>query len=647
MDKHILCIPTGEQRGYQRFPKGTDAPLMKAWRCDLTALSQQYNLYFVACDDAVYVYQPSFPNQNLSSIPSLILHPPESSKIGPGIDWDNSHSITRILVDYLGTDEILLLTCDDGDVLGYRVSGIHRAVEKQVNQVEPADDDEVVPIFLNLNVGASAWGLAVHREARIIAISANTHKITVIAYALTNAVDPAEASDSDDYKSLPSRQEVGLAQARDTEQIVTLEADSNIPALSFNNNGEDRSGRWLFSSCISGKTILWDLLTLQPAKVYQIGWCASQGALLDAPVRKANLSQCICTDRDIAHVVWGTIMFDTRSAYKIAPTEEHSLQSKDITSWFRDVSAQKNRFGVQERKPYPTNMLWNEVEDDLTDMEIDEEEILEPRDSPKTENGSDAEDSSYMTPPGIQAFDDVQQQHPLQAIFEQLDADLMEELSFDGYTKPQIKQPYCSVSHCEQEEGGQYHFMSKKPASPFLILSKEEIFLIQQPFLPTNTECSPTNLVSMRRPLQPGPWKEVPGAMDRHAFFSQIPELAVFIIASPVGRAGVFTLYWTQDEGAERPQYGFQLEYLLPFRRGREEKVAGGPANGWLVGVAVGPVQGVLDKQGDEDASEREGGLMRPRRWRVLMYYMDHSVLSFELSKRRMDEPPGLGDLVV
>ena len=39
--------------------------------------------------------------------------------------------------------------------------------------------------------------------------------------------------------------------------------------------------------------------------------------------------------------------------------------------------------------------------------------------------------------------------------------------------------------------------------------------------------------------------------------------------------------------------------------------------------------------------------MQQPRRWRVLMYYMDHTVLSFELSKTRVGVSPVLSELVV
>jgi hypothetical protein len=62
----------------------------------------------------------------------------------------------------------------------------------------------------------------------------------------------------------------------------------------------------------------------------------------------------------------------------------------------------------------------------------------------------------------------------------------------------------------------------------------------------------------------------------------------------------------------------------------------------------VSPIQGMFDTPEDAEAtgvSEQE--VRPPRRWRILMYYMDHSVLSFELSRPRGSESPDLGELVV
>jgi hypothetical protein len=97
----------------------------------------------------------------------------------------------------------------------------------------------------------------------------------------------------------------------------------------------------------------------------------------------------------------------------------------------------------------------------------------------------------------------------------------------------------------------------------------------------------------MRRPLHPGQWVESLTSQDRHCFFSEIPELGIFIVGSPIGHAGVFSLYYAKDKDHERPRYGFKLEYLLPFHKSNQTAIAGVP-QGQLLGIAVAPTQGTI-----------------------------------------------------
>lgn len=99
-----------------------------------------------------------------------------------------------------------------------------------------------------------------------------------------------------------------------------------------------------------------------------------------------------------------------------------------------------------------------------------------------------------------------------------------------------------------------------------------------------------------------------------------------------------------------RPLYSFQLEFVLPFSNDDKSKI-------WdvegarLIGVAAGPVQGMLDRA---DRFSRKSEQIDPneerhtsRRWRVMMYFTDHTVLAFELGKRRAGESFEVDELVV
>lgn len=90
---------------------------------------------------------------------------------------------------------------------------------------------------------------------------------------------------------------------------------------------------------------------------------------------------------------------------------------------------------------------------------------------------------------------------------------------------------------------------------------------------------------------------------------------------------------------------------MLPFANSDKTKIVD-VEGARLIGVAAGPIQGTLDRvdgyrkgcrEGVGGFEERAGS----RRWRILMYYTDHTVLSFEVSKRREGEVPEFGGLVV
>jgi hypothetical protein len=336
---------------HPQIPSRANQPQIKQWRCELTALSRTRNLYFVACDDNIHVYQPNFPNQGLSKEAQLILRPPISyPNLESGIDLDNPHSITRILVDYLGHEEVILVTCDDGDVVGYRVEAIQRCLEQRAQHSskknQELESEDYVKVFLHRNVGASAWGLAVHQEARMLAISANTHNVTVLAYALAEGATLFD-SDSSDHLLHDVKEALDFPAPRRKDHVFVLRAQHNVPAVSFNNGGDDPSGRWLFSSSITGEATLWDLHQPQePARVIQVGHCANALYPFRAPVPGPGGCGCL-RPRDCPHAVWGVMFLNPRLAYEERSFDKANSEPQNPISCFQDLSKQKNAFTVR------------------------------------------------------------------------------------------------------------------------------------------------------------------------------------------------------------------------------------------------------------------------------------------------------------
>lgn len=229
--------------------------------------------------------------------------------------------------------------------MGYRVEEIQRAIDAR-ESIQDEDNSIIAPevrLFLHKNVGASAWGLAIHREARMIAISANTHRITVLAFALASPSNESPESDFSESYS-PTNNMLDFPSPREHDHIITLRAGHNVPAVSFNNNAEEPNGRWLFSTCITGEIELWDLHNLSrlPARKFEIGWCADPS---DAP--RSRLGRCGCLNADShPHGAWGAMFLDPRSAHEMpAPLEVDEDEEEDSgPPYLQQVGGQKERF---------------------------------------------------------------------------------------------------------------------------------------------------------------------------------------------------------------------------------------------------------------------------------------------------------------
>ncbi|MCJ1390760.1 hypothetical protein MMC18_003621 [Xylographa bjoerkii] len=239
-------------------------------RSNLTALSQYYNLYFVAIGTDLYVYKPQFLSQRLHAQPDCVIPLPLSGAQQPGYNNPNNpHAATHIVVGDLGDEEILVCACDDGDVIALTTrslaTGLEAGTTEFLSTLRP---------FFHCNVRMSAWGIAIHKEARLIAVSANTYEITVFAFALRqeHSPDSPQGSRQDSNVAEDIEDEIfrraenhwqeagpaGLNPDRSRDQVVILRGHPcNIPSISFCNTEDDPTGRYLISMDIEGVVVVW------------------------------------------------------------------------------------------------------------------------------------------------------------------------------------------------------------------------------------------------------------------------------------------------------------------------------------------------------------------------------------------------------
>ncbi|KAL3458694.1 hypothetical protein BJX64DRAFT_266183 [Aspergillus heterothallicus] len=320
------------EKGSERYTTADDSlgPRISRWRCNLTVLSRRRNLFFVACGHQIYVWEPAGGLQSLGSTPEMIITPIMKEPRGVGyIQPGFPHDINSILVDDLGQDEVLLLVTDSGNVCGYRVEAIFSAIKRAIEagKARPLDGAEVDPFFLEF-VDNSAWGIAIHKFARLIAVTANTGLVTVFAFALVGSASGigddvmsplGEGSDFTDYghtwihiKSNEQFKQLRqlMPEKHRTRNIKLTYTGhfSNIPSVTFLNCDLDPNGTWMVSTDIDNKVLVWKVWeSLGPFNVYYF----NDDTFRTFPTTLRN------DDRG-----WSVIALDPRTFHLLKSTEE-------------------------------------------------------------------------------------------------------------------------------------------------------------------------------------------------------------------------------------------------------------------------------------------------------------------------------------
>ncbi|KAG5957175.1 hypothetical protein E4U58_006243 [Claviceps cyperi] len=193
-------------------------PSMQEFRNNLTALSQKYNvgdLYFTAYRSYIYVYVPrSVPRQTFPRHADAQIETtssPTGRILGGTIDKKAPHMINHLAVGALGQEEIVVTGHDDGDVTAFYTKEIADYIRSRLNTgsrntmsregwnlLSPAPSRCKVPIpFFKENIGSSVWGLAIHQQSRLIAVSSKRSEITVFAPALAASKPREQPCDCD------------------------------------------------------------------------------------------------------------------------------------------------------------------------------------------------------------------------------------------------------------------------------------------------------------------------------------------------------------------------------------------------------------------------------------------------------------------
>ncbi|KAL8856798.1 MAG: hypothetical protein Q9178_006635 [Gyalolechia marmorata] len=604
----IKITQCGYQSGAQRYPESQPPPEVAAYRNNLVAFSQYYNLCFVASLDTILVHAPIYLDQTLLPPRSTINIASSNTGLRGYLDPGHPHSINHLVVADLGLEELVIVVTDDGDVVAYTTRLIRNEINRHGSAYNtPAFHSVIKPYFLR-NVGKSAWGIAVHQEARLIAVSCNSTKIHVFAFALGDPSSSSsdEASDHQDVgpdllESLGNIEWVRVIKQNDhllNDRSLNLEIvlgghQTNIPNVVFYNPYQcDRrtDDVFLVSTDINGVTNLWSVwqrskvIELMPdTSPYLHGWGL---ACIDPFYARHAKSTC-----------------DLFGAKRVIITNNMFI---DTTDTLPHVPGYES-IHFTKRDEAPTEEVIDNDDDE------DDDEDLEPE--------------YYWQDPGS-AFWPVLNGHN----FATEDA----ELNMPPATpSPMHATPQTSAIIPQAVE----------PLT-FLILhtTRTDVRLLQMLNAPMGIRPVKSITCSSILDQDVHHMDMYLKRLQRLNIVHHVPELGIVIIGDQMGRVTILTITRRpcktdndndKDRSKTLDDVGFRVEGFLPFTA---QEDAGQRPKTDLLGVAVGPVQG--HEREREDLLEEAIGVKvgrrireRGRPWRVMLYYWDHTVLSYEIRR--------------
>ena len=600
------------------------------------------------------------------------------------MDSEEPHAINYLIVQKLGKDEVIATVRDDGDVEAVLVRHVVHAITTRINSGsgEPIADN-VRPLFQK-NVGISAWGLAIHTQARMIAVSSNRHEVTVFRFGLVgtklgspdasqsqaargsvgqSGIGSGRDSRSDDMKSRPDRD------ADVTRQVLNGEA--NIPHITFCNTGDDPDGRWLLTTDISGVCRAIDLHEFAPVQAFRFGpyFPALQGGGYD----RLNAG-------------WGIIFLDKRSF--IAQDTMQEALGMDGTDVLPDAKSDMRIWDISKTTrlmPDVSHAFSKPVKQRTTALSPSQSttEVSSGASSPSPDRGTSRQISTTLATTLEQAdsgdlspddddddYDDDGDNSGVPIDFDALsprtnpdpqpnededeslehDIEMWSDLDDSEGENTEDSIPAAAYYSGERMCGNVPKFVRSTNLCddlpcPILHASIRNVYLLQpsqerhganQPFLPP--------MVGLAAPLKQSIQAEYSmlNKFDRLSMHAYIPTLGVVILASQKGRAIVISLtrvlqnmqYPVEIDSklGLKTNYAMRTECILPFK---SQENAGQRPFSPLHGIAVGPIQGTESVKNEAK-----------KRWRLLMMFQDHSLLTYEI-RRTKGAAVGVEELVI
>ncbi|KAK3341170.1 hypothetical protein B0T25DRAFT_333045 [Lasiosphaeria hispida] len=662
--------PQQQQSGFPRVAR---------LRCNLTALSQRYNLYFTAYQDKIYVYQPKRAPQILPA-PTLILSPrrTKATRLLQGvIDRYFGHQINNMVVGNLGNFEVLFFVYDDGDVGAYYTHTIVRCIKLNSSNgpshgTGGAPPRQAVPKeFFHDNVGLSAWGLAIHEQSRLLAVSSNRREVTVFAFATSDNPVRGESPKADNSPKVWSGQTAlelerhFQSRTRTWRIVLPTGAEGHyMPSIAFCNDetgyadkvvGVDIQGNtWILDIWKIGSFPIvyppdstrgmanqrhmgWGVLVLSDSSFKQTG---SLSESLGLPGNK--IIRCPTSSRTNAPAnpdpnVWLDITCRLFYVQELAPDPDVFLRQRHGPIY--------SKMHVEGFYPHPdaagplVGQQNNEDEDDSDNMFESDSSSEGAFGAPdKIEAGQSTEQrwtalTKSPGPPGA-AIDDLTDEVLLcRAIIPSFG----QTPALDGSPTTLIE--FASESMSRQRRTKTIKF-AKAEFPPYMaknlsILRLTSTDIELQPLDPQGTGILCKSVLAYHNHIGR---RNEPYDLSRHyseriSMVVHVPELNLVVLGALNGRVALLTLTKTAKRVQGVPlRRGFRVDWVLPRRAEEDKRVRPWCA---LHGIAMSPVPAPKAKGLDLHGRQ---GRVPPVQYRLMLHYMDHTILMYDVARREGDE---------
>lgn len=154
------------------------APLME-YRNNLAVFSDTYGIYLVASTHHICIFQWDAVKNLPRSKPIIkIITKPSATTLAhhTGANWPaRPHYINFIKLVKLGDEEHLVIACDDGRILGYKVDKFY-----SLSLAELPDNIIASPSDFCIQLQSSAWGIDADNEKQLLAVTDNTKQVTLV-----------------------------------------------------------------------------------------------------------------------------------------------------------------------------------------------------------------------------------------------------------------------------------------------------------------------------------------------------------------------------------------------------------------------------------------------------------------------------------